>query len=255
MFKFPMTDRISIALILSLSLFTVGAVYFSNVGVSSAQTAIPSSIRSKAAFNRTVRPVESELKNAGFELGSKLYLRIFKKERLLEAWLEKNGRFQLFKTYPICTWSGRLGPKIREGDYQSPEGFYFLKPNSMNPSSSFHLSFNLGFPNAYDRSKGRTGSYLMIHGNCVSVGCYAMTDGVIEKLWVLTASAFRSGQPFIRVHIFPFRMTDRNMDAYAGSRWYRFWENLRQGHDLFHATGRPPNTIVRNRRYVFEAAN
>lgn len=248
-----MTKRIAIAL--TLSLFTMGALHFFDVGESFAQTAVPSSARSEAAFKGAVRSVESELKKAGFKPGSRLYLRIFKKEHLLEAWLEKGGRFHLFKTYPICTWSGRLGPKIREGGMQSPEGFYFLKPNSLNPNSSFHLSFNLGFPNAYDRIKGRTGSYLMIHGNCVSVGCYAMTDGVIEKLWVLAVSAFRSGQPFIRVHIFPFRMTDKNMKAQAHSQWYRFWQSLRQGHNHFQATGRPPNTIVKNRRYVFEAAN
>jgi len=171
----------------------------------------------------------------------------------LEVWLKDGDEFKLFKTYPICTY-GRsgLGPKLRWGDGRAPEGFYFVAPRQLNPSSSFHLSFNLGYPNLYDRSHRRTGGALMVHGDCVSIGCYAMTDPGIEEIFTLLDAAFRKGQPFFRVHIFPFRMIAENLSRYEDSEWYQFWTNLKEGYDYFEQNGHiPPNVTVRNKRYVF----
>lgn len=197
--------------------------------------------------------LKSEFLSKKFDWGSQIYLRLFKKEKQLEVWVEKQKRFELFKTYPICTYGfGDLGPKLKEGDGQAPEGFYFITPSSMNPFSQYHLSVNLGFPNIYDRSHNRTGSALMIHGDCVSVGCFAMTDELIEEIYTLIDSSFQSGQPFIRIHSFPFKMTTEALESYKNSRWYDFWSNLKVGYDWFQQNDyRPPNVTVKNSEYVF----
>jgi murein L,D-transpeptidase YafK len=179
-------------------------------------------------------------------------MRIFKELRELEVWCENGSRFVLFKTYAVCSISGHLGPKLRVGDGQGPEGFYFVTPVQLNPGSRFHLSFNLGYPNAYDRAHHRTGGALMVHGNCVSDGCYAMTDRGIEEIYVLADAALRGGQSFFRVHVFPFRMTDDNMMRHRYSEWSGFWANLNEGYEFFERTGRPPNVEVEAGRYVFE---
>jgi murein L,D-transpeptidase YafK len=212
---------------------------------------VPTSSRSQAAIKRVTPKLEAELGAKGLEFGAPVFLRIFKSTRELEVWIENGSRFDRFKTYRICTFSGGLGPKIRTGDHQSPEGFYFVNPPRMNPSSQFHLSFNLGFPNTYDRAHGRTGNFLMVHGNCVSVGCYAMTNDGIEEIYALADAALRKGQPFFRVHVFPFHMTGKNLENHRDSRWLGFWRNLKEGYDWFMETGRPPNVEVKDRRYVF----
>jgi murein L,D-transpeptidase YafK len=196
----------------------------------------------------------NELAGKDLEFGAPIFIRIFKKERLLEVWLKKDISFNLFKAYPICTYgSGGLGPKIRQGDGKAPEGFYFVTPSRLNPVSNFHLSFNLGYPNSYDSHHGRTGSALMVHGNCVSIGCYAMTDSGIEEIFTLADAAFRKGQSFFRVHIFPYKMTTENMEKYKENAWYGFWSNLKDGYDFFENNNRiPPNVEVRNGKYVFE---
>ena len=214
---------------------------------------VKGSDRAAAAIQRVTPSLTAELNTQQLTLGDAVYIRIFKAEAELEVWLaDASGTFQLFKTFPICRFSGDLGPKLKEGDHQSPEGFYFVKPNQMNPQSQFHLSFNLGFPNAYDRHHGRTGSFLMVHGSCVSVGCYAMTDPIIEEIYTLMHAAFAAGQPYIRVHAFPFRMSDENMQQHQTNRWHPFWQNLKEGHDWFETHGTPPNTEVVNGRYVFD---
>jgi len=219
-----------------------------------AQT-VPSSSRSREAIARVSPDLKKELSDKGFSWGAPIYIRIFKKPKQLEVWLKKEAQFQLFKTYGICTygWAGRLGPKVRQGDGQAPEGFYFVTPKQMNPLSSYHLSFNLGYPNAYDRAHKRTGGALMVHGRCVSIGCYAMTDKRIEEIYTLADAAFRNGQPFFRVHIFPFPMIDDNMEKYRHSEWIDFWRNLKEGYDFFENNGnKPPNVLVKDMRYVFE---
>jgi len=202
-----------------------------------------------------IRPgLAHRLAKRGLSLGAPVFIRVFKETSELELWVRKSGGdYALFKTYPICSYSGRLGPKLKEGDRQAPEGFYSVAPDQMNPSSRYHLSFNIGFPNAYDRSHERTGSFLMIHGNCVSIGCYAMTDAGIEEIYVLASEAFKEGQPSFGVHIFPFRMNRQNLVRYEGSRWADFWANLKLGHDAFDLTGVPPEVRVRSGSYEIAA--
>ena len=126
-----------------------------------------------------------------------------------------------------------------------------MTPGQLNPSSRFHLSFDLGYPNAYDRAHGRTGSALMVHGDCVSIGCYAMTDAGIEEIYALADAALRGGQTLFRMHVFPFRLTAENLLQHRYSRWYSFWENLQEGYRLFEEHGRPPDVEVRDGEYVF----
>jgi len=195
---------------------------------------------------------EARLAEQGVKLGDTVHIRIYKLESEIEIWTEKGGRFERFATYPICMWSGRLGPKLKEGDRQAPEGFYTVDKDALNPNSIEHLSFNLGFPNVYDRGKGRTGSFLMVHGGCASVGCYAVTHAVVDEIWAFVTSALNNGQARIPVHAFPFRMSDRNLRLRWGDKWSGFWVNLKQGHDLFAQTGIPPAVSVCKGRYVFE---
>jgi murein L,D-transpeptidase YafK len=217
-----------------------------------AKTNVPSSDRSKSAIERVKTNLEKELSTKGLKYGLPIFIRIFKHSSELEIWLKKKGKYQLFKTYPICTYGdGGLGPKQKHGDGHAPEGFYSVFPRSMNPSSNYHLAFNLGYPNEYDRSQGRTGSALMVHGNCVSIGCFAMTDPVIEEIYALADAALRNGQEFFLVHIFPFRMTDENMRLHADSQWYGFWENLKEGYDLFEENKVPPTAMIRSNKYIF----
>jgi len=195
-------------------------------------------------------PLEESLLAAGAKVGDPVFIRIFKQESLLEVWIKSDNIYHFLKAYKICAYSGKLGPKRKEGDRQAPEGFYRVGRGSLNPHSKFHLSFNLGYPNAYDRAHGRTGSYLMVHGNCVSIGCYAMTDAKIEEIYSLVEKALKKGQRAVQVHIYPFRMTEENMAAYSHYRWYDFWENLKEGYDYFEAERLPPKITVKHKQYV-----
>ena len=213
---------------------------------------VPSTARSQKAIAQVRPALMDRLEAKKLEYGAPIFIRIFKKSKELELWVRNGDRFDLFKTYDICTFSGRLGPKLGTGDRQSPEGYYFVKPAQMNPASRFHLSFNLGYPNAYDRYHGRTGSALMVHGNCVSIGCYAMTNQRIEEIYAMADAALRNGQSFFRVHVFPFRMTDENLKKHKRSKWADFWKNLQEGYEQFERTGLPPDVTVEDGRYVFE---
>ncbi len=185
------------------------------------------------------------------QIGDPIFIRIFKYTAELEIWIKVKEQYKLLQTYEICRQSGYLGPKLKEGDKQGPEGFYYVTKSRLNPNSKFHLSFNLGYPNTYDRAHKRTGSALMVHGNCVSIGCFAMTDEKIEEIYELVEKALEDGQRVVRVHIFPFRMTDAKMDRYRSNQWYDFWLNLKEGYDYFEENGTPPNVEVEKRRYVF----
>ena len=219
---------------------------------------VPSSRRSLNAIAHVEPALRSELAAKGLAFGAPIYIRVFKQTAELELWVESQAPeqaaqvFSLYKTYRICYFSGRLGPKQRQGDGQSPEGFYFVGAANMNPWSRFHLSFNLGYPNAYDRYHKRTGSALMIHGDCVSIGCYAMTDAGINEIYAMADAALRNGQAFFRVHVFPFRLTDQKLASMRGHQWYGFWGNLKKGYDYFEDHKRPPNVEVVNGRYAFE---
>lgn len=195
--------------------------------------------------------MEEQLSLLGANIGDPIFIRIFKLTAELEIWIKVNKQYKLLKNYTICRQSGRLGPKLKEGDLQGPEGFYYVTKERLNPNSKFHLSFNLGYPNKYDREHGRTGSALMIHGDCVSVGCFAMTDKKIEEIYELVEQALEGGQQIVRVHIFPFRMSSEMMTRFADSRWYQFWLNLKEGYDYFEQHSTPPNVSIEKKRYIF----
>jgi murein L,D-transpeptidase YafK len=198
----------------------------------------------------------AELKAKNMEKESPILIRIFKEEAELEVWKEDDsGRFALFRTYPVCRWSGQLGPKIKTGDRQAPEGFYTITPGMMNPNSSQYLSINTGFPNAYDRANGRTGSFLMIHGGCSSAGCYAMTDEQMAEIYALAREAFFAGQTSFQLQAYPFRMTPLNMARHRNSPHMAFWEMIKQGHDRFEVTHLAPRVDVCERRYLFDATD
>jgi murein L,D-transpeptidase YafK len=195
--------------------------------------------------------LDERLAAQGVKLGDPVMLRLFKLESQLELWVEKDGRFVRFATYPICLWSGWLGPKIKEGDRQAPEGFYTIAAEQLNPNSRWHRAFNLGFPNEFDKAKGRDGSFIMVHGGCSSIGCYAMTDAVVDELWRFVTAALDAGEGRVPVHVFPFRMTDANLQARRSDQWAGFWTDLKKGHDLFERTQMPPVVSVCNGRYAF----
>jgi len=194
--------------------------------------------------------LDQRLAAQGLELGAPVFLRIFKLDSELELWMEKDGRYRLFATYPICLWSGRLGPKLQEGDLQAPEGFYTVGKEQLNPNSRWHRSFSLGFPNEFDRAQGRTGSFLMVHGGCASIGCYAMTNDVIDEIWRVVTAALDRGQAAFQVQVFPFRMTEANLKARSADRWSGFWADLKRGYDSFERTHVPLSVSVCDGRYV-----
>lgn len=198
---------------------------------------------------------QAKLAEKGMTEQSPILLRIFKAESELEVWKAKDdGRFYLFKTYPICSYSGGLGPKIEQGDRQAPEGFYLVSLDQMNPRSKYHLSFNVGFPNAYDRAYGRTGQNIMVHGDCTSAGCYAMTDAVVEEIFILAREALQGGQPAFQIQAFPFHMTAANMAAHKDDKWIDFWKNLKEGYDYFEISHLPPKVAVCEKRYLINAS-
>ena len=181
-----------------------------------------------------------------------MMIRVYKESSELEVWKRTNsGQYALLKTYPICKWSGTLGPKFKQGDYQSPEGFYDVTPALLNPKSSYHLSFNVGFPNKFDQALARTGSYLMIHGDCLSVGCYAMTDAGIKEIYALARETFRGGNGAFQLQLLPFRMTEDNFARHADSPHVAFWRNLQTGTSAFDQARQPPTWDVCEQRYVF----
>jgi len=204
--------------------------------------------RAELAAKRVKPALVAALAEKKLDYGNPVFIRIFKAEKVLEIWVAKKDHYVLFHTYPICTYSGRLGPKIREGDNQAPEGFYRVGLSQLNPQSNYHLAFNLGYPNAYDRANGRTGNFLMVHGNCVSIGCYAMGDAAIEEIYTLMDAALRSGQKSIDVHVFPFRF-DNTKIVWQNAEWQAFWSDLKTGFDAFNRSKTPPAISVVNKRY------
>ncbi len=236
------TGRITVSTLLAVAIALAGA--FVLAACSGAPTLSPAQ-----------QPLSNEalmlLGRKGMHSNNPIFVRVFKEESELEVWKARDdGRFYHYKTYPICNWSGKLGPKLRQGDKQAPEGFYKVAAYQMNPNSKFHVSFNLGYPNAYDKSHGRTGNFLMVHGKCESAGCYAMTDALMEEIYALAREAFKGGQDLIQVHAFPFRMTDANLARHKKNKWYRFWKTLKQGYDHFEVHRIPPTVAICERRYI-----
>lgn len=194
----------------------------------------------------------AQMSAKGMTQADPIFVRIYKKESELEVWKrDRRGRYALLKTYPMCRWSGQLGPKKQEGDRQAPEGFYTVTADLMNPRSQYYLSFNLGYPNPLERSQGYSGSALMVHGACTSAGCFAMTDEGVTEIYGLAREAFAGGQASFQVQALPFRMTPENMVRYRNNANIAFWRNLKEGADHFDATRQPPKLAACSRRYVF----
>ncbi|WP_082529266.1 murein L,D-transpeptidase family protein [Aurantimonas sp. Leaf443] len=207
---------------------------------------LPSQAPMSAALAKTIAA-----KNMG--QNAPILVRLFKEESDLEVWKQTtDGTYELLKTYDICAWSGKLGPKKAEGDRQAPEGFYTVTPAQLNPNSNYHLAVNMGYPNAYDRANGRTGSHLMVHGSCNSSGCYAMDDAQIQEIYTLARYAFQGGQRAFQIQAYPFRMTPKNMARHRKSEHYAFWKMLKTGSDYFEATHKLPNVGVCEKRYIFD---
>ncbi|MGL4243759.1 MAG: L,D-transpeptidase family protein, partial [Beijerinckiaceae bacterium] len=195
---------------------------------------------------------QDAMREKGMRTHAPIVIRAFKQESELEVWKQdSSGKMALLKTYPMCRWSGQLGPKHREGDRQVPEGFYSISQGQMNPNSSFYLSFNVGYPNAVDKQLGRTGAHIMVHGDCSSMGCFAMTDGQIADIYALTREAFAGGQSAIQLQSFPFRMTPENMAKYRNDPNIGFWKTLKQGNDYFEVARAPVQTAACSGRYSF----
>lgn len=197
---------------------------------------------------------QERLAEAGVKSGSPILMRVFKETSELELWIEKDDRFILFATYPICHWSGTLGPKLKEGDKQTPEGFYTITSRQLRHLGRWPRAINLGFPNAFDRAHDRDGSYILMHGGCSSVGCFAMTNPVISEIYGLTKAALNGGQRYVPMHVFPFRMTDEALAARAGNPWHGFWSTLQAGYKSFERTGRPPRVSICQGQYSVEDA-
>src|SRR6202166_4805927 len=213
------------------------------------------SLATNAKANQPVSPkLLADMAEKDMDLQSPILTRLFKEEAELEVWKQdRSGRFALLKTYPICRWSGDLGPKVREGDRQAPEGFYAITPGQMNPQSAYYLSFNTGFPNAFDRSLGRSGSELMVHGDCSSRGCYAMTDGQIAEIYSLGRESFFGGQRAFQFQAYPFRMTPVNMAKHRNNPNMPFWKMIKEGYDHFEVTRQEPKVDFCEKKYVFDA--
>jgi murein L,D-transpeptidase YafK len=214
-----------------------------------------SSLATNAKANQPVpAKLAAQIEAKDMDLQSPILVRLFKQEAELEVWKQdRSGRFALLKTYPICRWSGDLGPKIREGDRQAPEGFYAITPGHMNPNSAYYLSFNTGYPNAFDRSLGRTGSELMVHGDCSSRGCYAMTDEQIAEIYAMGRESFFGGQKSFQFQAYPFRMTPLNLARHRNSPHMAFWKMIKEGNDHFEVTRQEPKVDFCEKKYVFDA--
>lgn len=211
-----------------------------------------------AGSGRGYRPISSEMQalfvNKGTDAHKPMLIRTFKKEAELEIWkMRGDGKYVLVKTFPMCRWSGQLGPKTREGDRQVPEGFYSITPGQMNPNSSYYLSFNVGYPNALDKTLGHTGGLIMVHGACSSAGCFSMTDAQIADIYAVARESFGGGQRAIQMESFPFRMTAENLAKHRLDPNIGFWKNLKEGSDHFEVTKTEPAVGVCGRKYVFNA--
>lgn len=210
--------------------------------------------------SRGTQPVPArllaEMSAKSMKPASPVLVRIFKQESELEVWkIDRSGRYALLKTYPMCRWSGKLGPKTRDGDRQAPEGFYHVSAAMLNPTSQYYLSFNLGYPNRLEAALGYTGEALMVHGACSSSGCFALTDEGVAEIYAVARDALKGGQPSFQVQSFPFRMTAANMAKHRQDPNFAFWTDLKRGHDLFEATRRQPQVSYCGGRYAFDLAS
>ncbi len=240
----------------ALKIFILGVICFLSLPVFS-QSKLARAVNDSIVVK--LRPkLQKEFNGLNLSLGNPIFIRIIKqaknyKHGVLEMWVQGNNvdTFSLFKKYPICYYSGGLGPKKKQGDAKTPEGFYYVNKHRINQNSSYHRAFNIGYPNSYDKARDYTGGYIMIHGACCSIGCIAMTDKYIEEIWTIGILALSNGQDFFRVHIFPFHMTKKNMKKYRKNKNIDFWTNLKEGYDFFETHKYPPNVETES-KYIFK---
>ena len=211
-----------------------------------------------SASSRSLRPIPQQtlalMDHLGTSASAPMLIRTYKKEAELQVWKQKSdGQYAMVKTFPMCRWSGQLGPKTREGDRQVPEGFYSIAPSQMNPNSNYYLSFNVGYPNAYDRAWDRTGGNIMVHGICSSAGCYSMTDAQISEIYALARESFNGGQRAIQMQSYPFKMTAENLAKHRLDPNMEFWKQLKNGSDHFEVTKQEVPVVVCGKKYVFGA--
>jgi murein L,D-transpeptidase YafK len=212
------------------------------------------------ASTRHLTPIPAQtlslMQTKGMSQADPILIRAYKKEAEMEVWKrDGSGQYALLKTFPICRWSGQLGPKTKQGDRQAPEGFYAITPGQMNPNSAYYLSFDTGYPNAFDRANGRSGNYLMVHGTCSSAGCFAMTDASMAEIYALAREAFSGGQRAFQFQSYPFRMTAQNMAKFRNDPNAPFWKNLKEGSDYFEALRQEPKVGLCGTKYVFGGAD
>ena len=205
---------------------------------------------------RSLTPIPPQtlalMQSRGMSQSDPILVRAYKKEAEMEVWKRTSGgQYALLKTFPICRWSGQLGPKTKQGDRQAPEGFYTITPGQMNPNSNYYLSFDVGYPNAIDRAKGSSGNYIMVHGTCSSAGCFAMTDASMAEVYAIARDAFAGGQRGFQFQSYPFRMTASNMAKFRHDPNAPFWKNLKEGSDYFEALKDEPRVAACGTKYVF----
>jgi murein L,D-transpeptidase YafK len=240
----------SVFLGLMLAVSATGSV-FSQTSVSDVRKY---SIKFSDIFARVEDSLKKEFKSKNLAWPPKdIYIRSFKYDRQLEVWVKDNlkEQFKLFKTYRVCMQSGTMGPKRMQGDYQVPEGFYYI--DEFNPNSNYHLSLGLNYPNSSDRilsDANRPGGEIYIHGNCVSVGCIPIDDGPIEELYVLASIVKESGSEFIPVHVYPVRYNVKKSFEYLAQATkenqalQQFDINLKTAYDYFEEKKELPIILV-----------
>ena len=231
---------------------------FARLGLLAPLAALSACDDTSGLSQRALAPIPSEtialMQEAGTTKEAPTLIRAFKKEAEFEVWkMRPDGQYVHLKTYPICRWSGQLGPKVREGDRQAPEGFYSISPGQLNPNSNYYLSFNVGYPNAYDRAYGRTGGSVMVHGICSSAGCFSMTDRQISEIYAIVRTSLNNGQNAVQMQSYPFHMTAENLARHRLDPNIGFWKELKEGSDHFEATKHEPVVGVCGKRYVFDA--
>lgn len=209
--------------------------------------------RVKTAYSEKEKSLKEALllKKIQFD-NIRVLLRIFKKEKQLEVWVKSKNqeKYELFKTYDICTTSGELGPKRKEGDMQMPEGFYYI--NHFNPVSNFYLSLGVDYPNQSDRIlgvKNNLGGAIYIHGSCCTIGCTPITDDKIKELYILTLEAKNNGQNLIPVHAYPCKLDDvsfKDLESEYNEniQLIEFWKNLQIVYNYFEKNKKQPNISV-----------
>ncbi len=251
----------------SLKFFSIWIAVTFTVGVTFSQNAYvdfrKSPIKLAENFNRTEDSLRKQFEAKGFKWPANyVYIRSFKYDAQLEVWVKNTSKeqYKLFKTYKVCMQSGTMGPKRLQGDYQVPEGFYYI--NEFNPNSNYHLSLGINYPNASDRILSdslRPGGDIYIHGSCVSVGCIPLTDDQIEELYIISSYAKANGQDFIPVHVFPIRYNKKKSLDYLNTTYktkpalQKFAGQLKEVFDKFEETKQVPVILVNKRgQYLFD---